>query len=106
MDERVRLCEGLVRDIEALGRGWRDWRQGEQRQHRAVELLCGVIDPREGPEISVTRDEFNVAGEIMICLHPGCGGFVRGPLYRGGYIIWATRCACPNCGQRYVIRDF
>ena len=56
-------------------------------------------------KIVVGREEFNVAGEIMVCLHPDCGGFVRGLIRGGGYIHWAPLCECPCCGQRYVIQD-
>src|SRR5436309_1447496 len=77
MNERLENSLGLVREIEALGRQWRDWRQGERRQSQAAEILCGVQDPSRAPAIVVSRDEFSVAGAIMVCLHPDCGGFVR-----------------------------
>jgi hypothetical protein len=106
MSERVEISLGLVQDIEALGRRWRDWRRVEVRQSRAVELLCGAADPRQGPEITVGREEFNVAGEIMVCQHPGCGGFVRGLTRQRSYVYWPPGCECPNCGQRYAIRNW
>lgn len=106
MFQKVEIRPGLVRDIEALGQRWHDWRRGERRQSHAVELLGGLIDPRRGPEITVGREEFNVAGEIMVCQHPECGGFVRGRIRRETYVYWTPQCACPACGQRYVIRDF
>ena len=40
MSERQEVNLGLVREIEALGLRWRDWRQGERRQRQAVETLC------------------------------------------------------------------
>jgi len=106
MQNRVEVCQGLVQDIEALGQRWHVWRRGELRQRHAVQLLCGVCDPRLEPEITVGREEFNVAGEIMICLHPGCGGFVRGLMRRDTHVFWSPQCQCPGCGQRYAIRDF
>jgi hypothetical protein len=102
---KVEVSAGLVRDIETLGRYWHQWRRGERRQNHAVELLGGRADPRGGPEITVGRDEFDVAGEIMVCLHPDCGGFVRGLIRRDGYVYWTEQCECPACGQRYVVRD-
>ena len=106
MNQKLEISLGLVRDIETVGRRWSDWRQGEVRQSHAVELLCGGADPRQGPEITVGREEFNVAGEIMVCQHPGCGGFVRGLTRRGSYVYWTLTCECPNCGQRYAIRHW
>jgi hypothetical protein len=105
MNERIESCLGLVREIEALGQRWHAWRQGERRQNRAVELLCGMRDPRRAPEIGVSREEFDVAGELMVCQHPECGGFVRGLTRCGAYVYWSPVCECPACGQRYVIRD-
>jgi hypothetical protein len=105
MRDQVASSMGLVREIEALGQRWRDWREGEQQRSRAVELLWGVEDPPQAPEIVVGCEEFNVAGEIMVCLHPGCGGFVRGLIRRQGHVHWAPLCQCPSCGQRYRIRS-
>jgi hypothetical protein len=104
--ENVEVSPGLVREIETLGRRWHDWRRSERQQSHAVELLGGVPDPRGGLEISVGREEFNVAGEIMVCLHAECGGFVRGRMRRDHYVYWVPHCACPACGQRYRVRDF
>ena len=104
MSDRIASSLALVREIEALGQRWIAWRQGEQQRRRAVEMLCGAEEARQAPEIGVGREEFNVAGEIMVCLHPGCGGFVRGLVRRGGYVYWLPLCHCPACGQRYLIR--
>jgi len=106
MHDTTSINLGLVRDIETLGRHWRAWRQGERRQTLAVELLGADTDPRQGPEIVVGREEFNIAGEIMVCLHPECGGFVQGLIRHGAFVHWQTRCDCPQCGQHYLIRDF
>jgi hypothetical protein len=103
--ERARNSLGVVRDIEALGQRWHDWRQGDLRQSHAVELLCGSPDPRSAPEIPVGREDFNVAGEIMVCLHAECSGFVRGLTRRESHVYWSPLCHCPNCGQRYLVRD-
>jgi hypothetical protein len=104
MKDRIADSMTLVREIEALGQRWRAWRQGERRQSRAIELLCGAEDPRQAPEIVVSREEFNVAGEVMVCLHPGCGGFVRGLARRDSHVCWLPLCHCPECGQRYQVR--
>jgi hypothetical protein len=104
MNEPIEVSRALVQEIESLGRRWEEWRRGELRQSQAVELLCGATDPREGPEILVGREEFNVAGEVMVCLHPNCSGFVRGLIRCGAYVYWSPLCECPRCGQRYAIR--
>jgi hypothetical protein len=104
MNERIAGSVTLVQQIEALGQRWYAWHQGERRRSRAVELLCGAEDPRQAPEIVVGREEFNVAGEIMICLHPGCGGFMRGLARRAAHVYWQPLCQCPECGQRYRVR--
>jgi hypothetical protein len=104
MNDRIAGSLRLVREIEALGQRWEAWRQGEQRRCRAVELLCGAAGLRQAPEIVVGREEFTVAGEIMVCLQAGCGGFVRGLIRRDGYVYWLPLCHCPACGQRYLIR--
>lgn len=106
MSNRLESRLGLVREIEALGQRWSDWHQGERRRYRAVELLGGSADPRQAPEILVGREEFDVAGEVMVCLHAQCGGFVRGLVRRGGHVYWRPHCECPKCGQRYLIWDF
>ena len=105
MNERLEISLALVRDIEALGRRWSDWRQGERRQSQAVETLCGFQESARTPDIVVGREEFNVAGEIMACLHPDCGGFVRGLIRRRDHVCWSLICHCPDCGQRYLIQD-
>ena len=106
MQQRLKISLGLVREIEALGQQWRDWRKGERRRNHAVETLCGLQDPNRDPEIVVGREEFNVAGQIMVCLHPGCGGFVRGLVRREDHVYWRSVCRCPECGQRYFIQEF
>jgi len=104
MQDRLQISVGLVREIEALGLRWQDWRTGERRQSQAVQTLCGLQDPSRSPEILVEREEFNVAGEIMVCLHPECGGFVRGLVRREAHVYWTPVCRCPHCGQRYRIQ--
>jgi hypothetical protein len=104
MKDRMTSSLTLVREIEALGQRWHAWRQGEWRRNRAAELLCGPEDPRLAPEIVVGREEFNIGGEVMVCLHPGCGGFLRGLMRRGSHVYWVPLCDCPTCGQRYLIR--
>jgi hypothetical protein len=106
MKDRMASSLTLVREIEALGQRWDAWRHGERRGSQAAELLCGVQDPRRAPELVVGREEFNVAGEIMLCLHPGCGGFVRGRVDRDRHVFWKPLCHCPTCGQRYLVRPF
>jgi len=104
MKDRIAGSLTLVQEIEALGQRWGAWRQGEGRRSQAVELLCGLEEPRRAPEIVVGREEFDVAGEIMVCLHPECGGFVRGLIRRDGHVYWLPLCHCPCCGQRYLVR--
>jgi hypothetical protein len=106
MNQRLAISLGLVRDIERLGLRWGDWRSGERRQSQAVETLCGTQDPRRAPEIVVGREEFNIAGEIMVCLFPDCGGFVRGRVQHHDHVYWSSTCRCPDCGQQYVIQDY
>src|SRR5262245_3877251 len=105
MGERAEKSLSVVREIEALGQRWHDWRRGDLCQSHAVELLCGAPDPHGAPEIVVGREDFNVAGEIMVCLHAECGGFVRGLTRRDTHVYWTPLCHCPSCGQRYVLRD-
>lgn len=104
MKDRIEGSLTLVREIEALGQRWLAWHQGEQHRYRAIEGLCGAEDPRQAPEIVVGREEFDVAGEIMVCLHPGCGGFVRGLVRRDSHVYWLPLCLCPACGQPYLVR--
>jgi hypothetical protein len=104
MKDQIAGSMTLVREIEALGQRWGAWRQGERCRSRATELLCGAEEPRQAPEIVVGREEFSVGGEIMVCLHPGCGGFVRGLARRDVHVYWLPLCHCPECGQRYLVR--
>jgi hypothetical protein len=104
MKDQIAGSMTLVREIEALGQRWCAWRQGERCRSRATELLCGAEEPRQAPEIVVGREEFSVGGEIMVCLHPGCGGFVRGLARRDVHVYWLPSCHCPECGQRYLVR--
>lgn len=95
----------LVQQIEALGERWHEWRRSEWCRSRAAERLCGGDAPPRAPEIVVGSEEFNIAGEIMLCLRPECGGFVRGLVQRESHVYWAPRCRCPACGQRYRVRS-
>jgi hypothetical protein len=105
MNRRLQTGLTVVREIEALGARWHDWRQGDWRQSQAVETLRGRADSTEATELVVGREEFNVAGEIMVCLQPGCAGFVRGLVRRDDHVYWRSACGCPRCGQRYLIQD-
>ena len=67
-------------------------------QYFSVDLPGGKIIP-------VGREEFTIAGEIKLCLHPACGGFVRGPINHGTHVRWLLQPECPRCGQRYVLGD-
>jgi hypothetical protein len=105
MNDRLQISLAVVREIEAIGTRWRDWRQGDRRQRQAVETLRGAADPGAASEIAVGREEFNVAGELMVCVQPGCVGFVRGLVRREDHVYWRSVCGCPRCGQRYLIQD-
>ena len=82
MNEKVEISLGLVRDIEAVGRHWSDWRRGEVRQTHAVELLCGAADPRAYP---VVQSELQRNFQVLSKQDP--------PAYFMSYTLHDTRTA-------------
>lgn len=94
----------LIREIDALGQRWVAWRQEEPREWRAIEQWYAGEELLPEPEIAVGPEAFQVAGEVMICRHPACCGFVRGLVRCANYVYWLSLCHCPTCGQRYQIR--